>query len=60
LKYLSHTKKQSLKGQEKMIDENYYPKSNVNSVRKAQIDSILDYIELIVKRTTHRLTKLII
>jgi len=42
------------------IDDRFYPKSTMNVHKKKIIDMYLDYIELMVRRNSSRLTKLII
>jgi hypothetical protein len=42
------------------IDDQFYPKSKMNVHKKKVIDMYLDYIELMVRRNSSRLTKLII
>ena len=42
------------------IDDQFYPKSKMNVHKKKIIDMYLDYIELMVRRNSSRLTKLII
>ena len=47
-------------GQKGIINEQFYPKSKMNIHKKKIIDMYLDYIELMVRRNSSRLTKLII
>jgi hypothetical protein len=42
------------------IDDQFYPKSKMNVHKKKMIDMFLDYTELMVRRNSSRLTKLIL
>jgi hypothetical protein len=51
---------QNTAGAAASIDDQFYPKSKMNVHKKKIIDMYLDYIELMVRRNSSRLTKLII
>ena len=43
-----------------LIEENFYPRKKMNADKKRIIDNFLDYVELMVRRNTSRLTKLVV
>ena len=47
-------------GQPVLIEENFYPRKKMNADKKRIIDNFLDYVELMVRRNSSRLTKLVI
>ena len=47
-------------GKEVFIEENFYPRKPKNADKKRIIDNFLDYSEMMISRTSSRLTKLII
>ena len=55
-KYICMTKRY---GQDKQIEENFYPRKKMNADRKKIIDRHLDYIENMVRRNSSRIVKLV-
>lgn len=59
-RYVCRTQRKDVEGVEKQIEENFYPLKKMNADKRALIDNYLDYVELMVRRNSSRITKLVI